>query len=336
MKIPPLYKITPEMLSLIAKIGANAIYLSSIKLPDSLKDKLHRISILKSSLFSARIEGNRMNYKDINQFKDNSDGKKEIFNLLKAVNFIEHTIKPNTPLSLQIILNIHSKVMDDLSPENGIFRSEPSAIFNQAGIAVYIPPPPNQIKGLIKQMLNFTNSEKENFPLITAFTTHLIFEKIHPFTDGNGRVGRLLVSTILKAKQSDWQFFIPFEEYLDNNKQEYYSQLDNGFKNINGYLLFMLEAFLKQQEEVKKIVGSEMDKELLLLTPLQEEILNIIKDQRIVSFDQLKRRFLAIPSRTLGYNLKKLIDKGLVIKIGKTKGSYYTCVDCTILILNQS
>lgn len=327
MKIPPLYKITPEMLGLIAKTEANAIYLSSIKLPCSLKDKLHRTSILKSSLFSARIEGNRMNYEDINQSEDSSDDKKEIFNLLKAVNFIEHTVKPNSPLSMQTILNIHSKVMDGLSSESGMFRNEPSAIFNQAGIAIYIPPSPNQIKELIKQMLTFTNSKEKEFPLIIAFITHLIFEKIHPFIDGNGRVGRLLISAVLKEKQPDWQFFVPFEEYLDNNKQEYYYQLDNGFKNTNDYLLFMLKAFLKQQEEVKKTAKDEMSKgQSLLLTPRQEEILNIIKDQRIISFDQLKRRFLAIPSRTLGYDLKKLIDRGLVIKIGKTKGSYYSVV----------
>jgi len=71
------------------------------------------------------------------------------------------------------------------------------------------------------------------------------------------------------------------------------------------------------------MVTEEMGKEQHLLTPRQEEIYNIIKDHNIISFDEIKRRFLKVPPRTLSYDLKKLINKKLVIKIGKTKGTYY-------------
>jgi len=64
-------------------------------------------------------------------------------------------------------------------------------------------------------------------------------------------------------------------------------------------------------------------KEMILLPPRHEEILNIIKNHRLVSFDFIRRRFLKVPQRTLRYDLKRLVDKQLVVKIGKTKGSYY-------------
>ncbi len=86
----------------------------------------------------------------------------------------------------------------------------------------------------------------------------------------------------------------------------------------------MLTAFISQLEEMKKIVFEEMNKkELSLLPPRQDEILNIIRDHNIVSFDFIKRRFLKVPERTLRYDLKKLVEKKYIIKIGKTRGSFY-------------
>lgn len=320
--IPPSYQITPELVELLAKIDANLIYLSKISLPDLLKDKIRRRSFLKSSLFSARIEGNTLTYEQIERGIGETNEKKEIFNILKAVQFIE-TLDTPSRITLKTILNLHSMVMAGLSGEDGFFRTEPSAVFNQAGEAVYITPAPDKIPELLKRMLAYSNGEEERFPIINAFISHLVFEKIHPFVDGNGRVGRLLIFAILKAKEKGLPFFIPFEEYLDEHKDEYYYHLDRGLKNTNDYLIFMLQAFYAQTEKIKQIVTDETGKEQLLLTPRQEEIYNIIKDHRVVSFDEIKRRFLKVPPRTLSYDLKKIMDQGLVVKIGKTKGSFY-------------
>ena len=212
--------------------------------------------------------------------------------------------------------------MKNLSPDKGRFRKEMSAIFNQAGIAIYTTRPPEKIPTLLTQLLQYANSKDERFPLITALISHLIFEKIHPFIDGNGRVGRLLILAILKAKNYDFGWFVPFEEYLDNHKSDYYYYLDTGLQNTNGYLIFMLNSFLSQVEELKKRVEDE-EKKKTILSPRLEEIYNIIKDHKVVSFDFIKRRFTKVPNRTLRYDLKKLADKNLIIKIGKTKGAFY-------------
>lgn len=322
ISIPPLYQITPEMVDLISKINANLIYLSSINLSSSLNEKIQRNSILKSSLFSARIEGNSLTIEAVNHQNEETDEKKEVFNLLRAIKFIQQNIYFSSQIATKTILDIHQLVMMGLYNENG-FRQEPSAIFNSAGVAVYITPAPNKISELIKLLLKYSNSDSEKFPIINAFISHLIFEKIHPFLDGNGRVGRLLIFIILKSKQNNSQFFIPFEEYLDAHKKDYYYHLDHGLKHTNDYLLFMLNAFYQQTQSTKKLVEEELKKDQPLLTPRQDEIFNIICDLRIVSFDQIRRRFMEVPQRTLSYDLKKLMDKKLVVKIGKTKGSYY-------------
>lgn len=311
------------MLSFISKIEAERLYLSSLNLADTIKENIQRVSLLKSSLFSARIEGNSLRISDF-EFGSETEAEKkqEIFNIVKAINFVDKNIKRNV-LTKDIILDLHALVLKDVAPDVGRFRTEISAIFNQAGAAVYMPPPPTQASKLLDDLLIYVNSE-EKFPLIIAFVAHLIFEKIHPFLDGNGRVGRLLISAILKAKGWDFSFAVPFEEYLDEHKDEYYFHLDRGLQNTNSYLEFMLEAFSKQIEKIKNQINEEINKEAHpFLPPRQEEILNIIKDQIIISFDMVRRRFMQVPPRTLRYDLKKLLDRKLIEKSGETRGRYY-------------
>lgn len=323
MKIPPDYKITPEILNLISLVDTNLMFLSSLKIPIEIKQKIQRISLLKSSLFSARIEGNPLTLEVVNTGGTNNEKNKEVFNILKANKFLEKTIKNNFEINKKFIYDLHSLVMTGELKKTKNFRTEMGAIFNQAGVAVYLSPPPTQVNGLIDQLIKYINTNIEKFSLICALVSHLVFEKIHPFIDGNGRVGRLLIFSILKAKGFGEGYLISFEKFLDENKSNYYFFLDQGYKNTEDYLVFMLNAFLKESEELKKQIESAQSGKETLLPPRQEEIYLIIKEHSIVSFDNIRRRFLKVPERTLRYDLKKLTEKKLIIKIGETRGSYY-------------
>lgn len=309
------------MIELLGKIEGNRQYLKSLDISPIINQKIQRVSLLKSSLFSAKIEGNPLSLDDYKQSPDKVK-KLEILNILKSINYISKQKIKNIDISL--IKTIHKLVMSDVHYQAGKFRREMSAIFNQAEVAVYVCPPPKQIVQLINQLTSYVNSDTEKFPLIKAFIGHLLFEKIHPFLDGNGRVGRLMIYLI--CKKDNYQFYpnISFEEYLNENKNDYYYYLDIGLTNTNDYLLFMLKVFYSQTEKLKKEIEKEINKKTqIFLPPRQEEILQIIKDHKMVSLDFIKRRFLKVPGRTLRYDLKKLCDKKLVLKIGQTRGSYY-------------
>ena len=323
MKIPPNYKITPEILDLISKVNTNLMYLVSINIPEELKGKIQRVSLLKSSLFSARIEGNPLTMQTVNENNLVEEKNKEVFNIIKANKFLEKTIKNNFTISKKFIYELHSLVMTGETGKIKNFRTEMEAIFNKSGVAVYLSPPPTQINLLINQLIDYINSNVEKFPLICALVSHLVFEKIHPFVDGNGRVGRLLIFSILKAKGYGKGYLISFEKYLDENKSDYYYYLDQGYQKTEDYLIFMLNSFLKESEELKKQIQSAQSGKATLLPPRQEEIYLIIKEHTVVSFDNIRRRFLKVPERTLRYDLKKLAEKELIIKIGETRGSYY-------------
>lgn len=327
MLIPPKYFLTPKITQLLQSIEASKEVISTVTIPPEIETNIRRQSVLKSSLFSARIEGNPLNLEELPKRPSKDQKKLEVFNILKALNLIHQ--KGSKDLITKQILKLHQIVMWGLSEKEdlGMFRQEIGAIFNSAGIAVYLPPRPSKVPSLMSKLVNFTNSSKELFVPIRACLAHYSFEKIHPFLDGNGRVGRLILQAVLQKGGYGMKGLLPIEEFLDNHRSEYYSALEALEKDVTDYLEFMLEALEQTALKAKQLVliSQKVEAEDYLL-PRRAEILNIIKDQRLVTFDVIRRRFMAVPERTLSYDLKKLQDAGLIRKRGATKGVYYEAV----------
>ena len=310
MKIPPRYQVTPELVATIVEIDSLNRFFNHLNVPETLKLKLNRASLLKSSLFSAKIEG--------------ASKKQEINNIIKAYSGLENYFKKSKKIDQKLILSLHHQVMAKIDSSAGHYRKEMGGIFDQAGNVVYLPPPPTEISPLMGDLVSYINSNQEKFPLVTALVAHLIFEKIHPFIDGNGRVGRLLIGAVLKSKGYNLPLLVPFEEYLEKHRSDYYYYLDIGFKDCDVYLKFMLQAFLNQILKTRNQLMDELKQPSShLMTPRREEIINIIKDHRQVSLDFLSRRFLTVTSRMIRYDLKKLVDEGKVVKVGRTRGAFY-------------
>lgn len=324
MLIPPKYTLTPKISRLLQSIEASKEVIDSLIIPPEIEQNIRRQSTLKSSLFSARIEGNSLTLEEIQKTHSRNQKKQEVFNILKALTWVYQ--RNARDLSQKDILNLHKMVMDGLveKHDSGKFRTEVEAIFNTAGIAIYLPPRPSQILSLTNHLIKFINSFKEQFIPVRASLAHYVFEKIHPFLDGNGRVGRLLLQLVLAKSGYSMKGLLSVEEYLDNHRSQYYSVLNEPEKDVTDYLEFMLDAIAETAENAKKLVlkKQKVDIEDLLL-PRRAEILNIIKDQGLISFDTIRRRFLSVNERTLRYDLKKLQNIGLIKKRGATKGVFY-------------
>lgn len=328
MLFPPKYFLTPKISELLQSIEASCEVISSVDIPIEIETNIRRRSTLKSSLFSARIEGNTLTLDELPKVSSRSQKTKEVFNILKALNWLHE--KSFKDLRTKDILRLHQMVMTSIieKQELGKFRTEVGAIFNSAGIAIYLPPRPSQIPSLINKLVSFTNGKKEQFVPIKACLSHYIFEKIHPFLDGNGRVGRLLLQAVLVKDGYGMKGLLSLEEYLDNHRSEYYQALELSEKDVTEYLEFMLEAIAETAKQAKELIFEkrEADVEEYLL-PRRAEILNIIKEQTMVNFDQIRRRFLAVNERTLRYDLKWLVDHGLIKKRGTTKGVWYEIIE---------
>ena len=323
MLIPPRYRLIPEITQLLSSIEASREVIEAIAIPPEIENNIRRKSTLKSALFSARVEGNPLTLDELARSSE-TQKKLEVMNILKAMNFINE--QPGRDVTSKDILKLHEIAMKGLT-ESGAFRTNMEAIFNAAGIAVYMPPPPKQIPALITRVIKYINSDREKLTPVKAVLAHFTFEKIHPFLDGSGRVGRLLMQKILIQGGYGMKGLLSLEEYIDEHRSEYYRMLEEPEKDATDYLVFMLTAIDETGKKARELVMQKQEAEVTdYLLPRRAEIYNIIKDHKLVQFDLLRRRFAKVNERTLRYDLKKLADQGLIRKRGATRGVYYEVV----------
>ncbi len=332
MLIPPKYFLSNKISRLLSKIEANKEVVESITIPAEIELNIRRKSTLRSSLFSARIEGNSVTTDEFPKLNPKDQRKIEINNILRAINWIFEK-RQNREISVKDVLTLHSFIMKSIDEgELGKFRTKHEGIFTTSGIIVYHAPPPSQVKTLIDRLLKFTNSKKEEFVPIRAVLAHYIFEKIHPFADGSGRVGRLLMLMILKNGGYDFKGVMPFEEKIDKRRDSYYRMLEELDKDVSLYVEFMLEVVNEASEDARKaVLGASAPSPEDFLLPRRAEIYELIKGQKIINLDSIKRRFAGINERTLRYDLLKLKEAGFIQKLGGTRGAYYSSISSSFL-----
>lgn len=307
---------TPKITQLLQTLEVNRRLIDLLPSLPHIEHHLRRQSILKSALFSARIEG-------IGHALPQDASKLEVQNILSVSNWL-HSVAGPRRLSLQVMRQFHGRVLNNLSPDAGEFRYEASAIFNQAGVAIYFTPPPTEIKPLLAQLIRYTRRISIT-PVRTA-VFHFGFERIHPFLDGNGRVGRLVSTLILKQDGYDFRGLINLEEYLDANRTAYYDLLNLTGKDITAWVEFFINGLVDQSNQVINKLQHQTEDVTSTLLPRRQEILQIIRDHHQVSLDFISRRFLAVPVSTLRYDLRQLAKLNLIKKLGATRGAVYSPV----------
>lgn len=317
------YEETDEIRNLLIDLGALKIVFENLRILPQIEENFRRESILKSSIFSARVEGNPATLSQTENL--GRIHKLELRNLSNAYKFINSERLPKK-LTVKLIKKIHSLIMKNISSMAGKFRQEPWAIFNSAGFAVFLAPAHFNVPNLMNELIKENNKSKYR-PPIKAAIVQMLFEKIHPFADGNGRAGRLISSYIMKSSGYGFRGLIPVEEVIDLDRESYYSSLEPNH-DVTDFVKFYLKSFITQANKVlEKISVAQSPKPEDFLPARQREIFLIIKDHPYTSFDSLVRRFSNINIKTLHYDLKKLIDKDFVQKIGTTKGSTYIFKD---------
>lgn len=319
------FKETLKIKKLLIELEALRILFAQTKTLPHVEENLRRASLLKSALFSARVEGNPLVLENIefaSEVEKSDDLKKlEVFNLLRAYRYI-YGSRTSKKLSISFIKKIHQIVMKNITPDAGKFRNQPWAIFNQAGVAIYLAPVPFRLLKLMAEFIQVNTSLNYEIP-IKAALLQFLFEKIHPFADGNGRVGRLISAYIMKNGGYGFRGLVSVEEMIDENRENYYQVLEPS-RDTNLFVEFFLGSFIEQAESVfSRLNEKEEESPEDLLLPRRREILEIIKDHPYCSFDFISRRFLSVNPKTLHYDLKQLQEKGFIIKAGKTRGVVY-------------
>ncbi len=309
------WEMTDQIRQLLIELEAVKISFEALSLSPQAEENLRKTALLKSAVYSVRIEG----------FPDTLAAPKlESQKLMRAYRLVHSLDSPSKP-SLSFIRELHRVALDKLSGDAGKWRREAWGIFNQAGVAVYVAPAHFNIPSLMADFVNFISSTKDQAG-VKAAVAQFIFEKIHPFADGNGRVGRLISAHILAKSGYGFRGLAPFEEYIDEHRLDYYAVLEPSHK-ITSFVEFFLNAVVTQSKEsLSKIIHPPAETTEGDLPPRQGEILEIVRDHPYCSFDFLQRRFVNIKPSTLRYDVTQVIKSGLIKKIRKTRGAMYLAV----------
>lgn len=316
----PPYKITGKILKLVAliseKLGeVNSAHLS--KPPAELRKK-NRIKTIQSSL---EIEGNTLTIEQITDVIENkrviAPGK-DILEVKNAIAVYNNLDKLN-PCSFDSFCDAHRILMDGLIESAGRLRSKSVRIVKGSEVK-HIAPKSDMLRPLMNDLFNYLKTE-DDLVLIKSCVFHYEMEFIHPFTDGNGRMGRLWQTLILKNHHPVFEF-LPIEAIIKRQQNEYYEALaksDNSGESTQ-FIEFMLGVILESLENllsIQNISLTHIDRINFFKT--------LIKEEYFTRKDYLKK-FREISSATASRDLKYAVDNGLIQKFGDKNLARYKYV----------
>lgn len=238
--IPP-YDLTEEMLGLTTDIMELLGQINGVQTLDKLP-RLRRVNRIKSIHSSLAIENNTLS---LEQVTDVIDGKRVLApkdDILAVQNaYRVYALLPELdPYSMQDLLKAHGAMMNGLVGGAGALRSSPVGVINEKGAVIHVAPPQSMVRELLMQLFDWLKTSKTHI-LIKSCVFHYEFEFIHPFLDGNGRMGRLW-QTALLAKWKPIFEWIPIESLIRKHQEEYYRaiSLSTSEGRSNRFILFML------------------------------------------------------------------------------------------------
>lgn len=319
-----------------ASFHLGALNSFSSLVPDA--DMFIIMHIFKEAVISNRIEGTRTNIEEALNEQDNLDPEKrndwqEVHNYVKAMNNAIQELE-NLPLSNRLIKNTH-KIL--LSTGRGEHKSPGEFRISQNWIggttlsdAVFIPPAHEELPELLSDLELFLNNTNINIPhLIRIAIAHYQFETIHPFLDGNGRIGRLLISLYLVHSKVLQKPLLYLSDFFEKNKTLYYDNLTfvRTKNDMSQWIKYFLEGVSQTAENsaqtLKKIIELKTDLEknkLLSLgkrTKTANEFLYFLFHSPVITSTALQKE-MKITAKTAN----SLIDAFVGLNILKERTGY--------------
>lgn len=312
MRYVPPHTVSPKAVSLIAEISMNAALLPE---SERVSLRLRRTNRLRSIQSSLSIENNSLT---LGQVTDVIGGKRVLGDpreITEAKNaFDSYALIGNAdPCSIDDLLTVHGIMMRGLLDDAGRFRRNGIGIYAGKDL-VHLAPPPDMVPSLMGGLFAWLRDSDEH-PLVKGCVFHYEFEFIHPFSDGNGRTGRLWHALIL-SRWVDAFEWIPVETVVRERQQEYYDAIGRSTSagDSGPFLDFMLEAI---RDAVLDARSAEI-RGRTRLTETESSVLAMIRENRFGSAADAAS-VLSVSSRTVERALSKLKDLGFIARVGGNK-----------------
>ncbi len=225
--------------------------------------------VRKEAVLSSQIEGTQSSFSDLLLHEEDLapgvplEDVQEVSNYVAALNHgLKRLREDDFPLSLRLIREVHQVLLakgrgSDKTP--GEFRRSQNWLGGtRPGNARFVPPPPNQVPACMSDLEKFLHDQPQRTPvLMKAALAHVQFETIHPFLDGNGRLGRLLITLIRGAEGALTQPLLYLSLFFKQHRQEYYDRLDAVRVKGDwlGWLRFFLEGVQQTAQQATDTAG---------------------------------------------------------------------------------
>ena len=313
----PAIRYDEEIQSLLSKADRSLARLDGITTVLPNPDLFIAMYVKKEALLSSQIEGTQASLEGVLEFeadlipKENLDEIKEVINYVKALNYGMGRLK-ELPMSLRLIKEIHKILLEGTRGAHrnpGQFRRSQNWI-GPPGFplseAIFVPPPPDQVIPAMGELEKFLHQESNIPPLVKIALIHAQFETIHPFLDGNGRIGRLLITFNLFWKEILSKPLLYLSFYLKKKRQEYYDLLMK--VRTEGAWEHWIEFFLKGVSETSE----EAAKSAREIIQLKDKLMAELYRSSIASVYAV--RLIDLLFETPLISTKEIIDK---LKISK-------------------
>lgn len=252
----PSFHMTDKIISLITEIGEQVGRITVLQ-EGIISPYLRRENRIRTIHSSLAIEHNSLSLEQVTAILEGKrvlGNPNEIREVQNAYGAYELMLRLN-PGSVNDLLKAHKLMMDGLVPENGRFRTGGVGVFD-GDVLIHIAPPAEFVPDHIRNLFAWYR-QSELHPLIKSAVFHYEFEFIHPFADGNGRMGRMWHSLLL-GKWKELFFWLPIEELIQSRQQEYYTAL--GAADSSGFVELMLEIIRDSLKEIT-VVGRFTDQD---------------------------------------------------------------------------
>ena len=344
----PNYQVTSTILNSISEIAEIKAVVERSKVLPLNEAQLRRQAIARMTHTSTSIEGNKLAQFQVDKvlagMSVNADQKSilEVKNFQKALQEMEKYAHKKI-VTLGEILYLHGILMKNLVEEEkcGYFRKGTIYVVDDLGDGReqlrYEGPPAEKVAHLVNELLKWVvEADKSRLhPVILAGLFHLQFVTIHPFTDGNGRMARLLASLLLYQRDWDFRKIIVLEDYYNRDRLAYYNALNSvqgkhyhEGENLSSWLEYFTIGFLVEARKVAEAIaltgfGKISDKEdIIFLDIVDIMIIDFMTTTgKIISNDVVE--ILGIAKRTSQLKLKNLVDKGLIQTEGRGPSTFY-------------
>lgn len=289
--IPP-FKITEKMTLLIGEIseeiGRISVFHEKVTNPHLRRE--NRIKTIHSSL---AIEHNSLSLEQVTAILNgkrilgNPNEIKEVKNAYEAYELLTKL----NPFSVSDLLNAHRLMMNGLIKENGKFRSQGVGIFDEERV-VHVAPPSELVPNHINNLISWYENSSVH-PLIKSSVFHYEFEFIHPFSDGNGRMGRMW-HTLLLGKWKKIFFWLPIEELIKKRQKEYYDSLVLSDKDGEStvfveFMLKIIKDSLLEMEIDKNLTDQVNDQDTDQDKNFIEKLLFVLGDDTLSAMEIMKK-----------------------------------------------